>query len=91
MLPWPDYTHPLGPLNLASHLQPAFDNPPDLGPKSYVAYGRCCSGVTHCRISGHAVEIFCPTPGQCCMVSSTAGLCDALTGVRAACWAAWLA
>ena len=40
LLPFPWWMHPLGPLNLASHLE-ADDNPPDLGPKSYIAYGRC--------------------------------------------------
>lgn len=40
MLPFGDYTHPSGKLNLASHLLPS-DLRPDLGPKSYVAYGRC--------------------------------------------------
>lgn len=40
MMPWQDWTHPQGPLNLASHLEEC-DNAPDLGPKSYVAYGRC--------------------------------------------------
>ena len=55
MLPWPEYTHPQGPLNLASHLLQDLDNPPDLGPKSYVAYGRCslcsrrlCLAVSMC-------------------------------------------
>ena len=37
----PEYSHPKGPLNLLSYLK---DNSvkPDLGPKSYVAFGRCC-------------------------------------------------
>ena len=39
MLPWADYTHPQGRLNLASSLLEG-DVRPDLGPKSYVAYGR---------------------------------------------------
>lgn len=42
MLPVPDVTWPLlgtGPLNLATALLPA-DNPTDLGPKTYIAYGR---------------------------------------------------
>ena len=39
MLPYGDYTHPEGRLNLASSLLEA-DLRPDLGPKSYVAYGR---------------------------------------------------
>lgn len=36
----PEYSHPKGPLNLLSYLK---DNSvkPDLGPKSYVAFGRC--------------------------------------------------
>ena len=36
----PEYSHPKGPLNLVSYLE---DNgvKPDLGPKSYVACGRC--------------------------------------------------
>ena len=36
----PEYSHPRGPLNLVSYLE---DNSvkPDLGPKSYVAFGRC--------------------------------------------------
>lgn len=40
MLPMPEYSHPKGPLNLVSYLR---DNSvkPDLGPKSYVAFGRC--------------------------------------------------
>lgn len=40
MLPMPEYSHPRGPLNLVSYLK---DNSvkPDLGPKSYVAFGRC--------------------------------------------------
>ncbi len=40
MLPMPEYSHPKGPLNLVSYLE---DNgvKPDLGPKSYVACGRC--------------------------------------------------
>lgn len=40
MLPMPEYSHPRGPLNLVSYLK---DNgvKPDLGPKSYVAFGRC--------------------------------------------------
>ena len=56
MLPWPDYTHPLGPLNLASHLQQGFDNPPDLGPKSYVAYGRWCLWSHTLLQLCHAIE-----------------------------------
>ncbi|KAK9800742.1 hypothetical protein WJX73_003225 [Symbiochloris irregularis] len=39
MLPFQEYSHPQGCLNLASSLQRK-DVPPDLGPKSYVAYGR---------------------------------------------------
>lgn len=40
MLPMPEYTHPTaGPLNLATKL-PFWINPPDLGPKAYIAYGR---------------------------------------------------
>ena len=39
MLPWPDYTHPKGTLNLAACLLPR-DVPADIGPKSYIAYGR---------------------------------------------------
>ena len=42
LLPFLDWTHPLGPLNLASHLE-LHDNLPDLGPKSYIAYGRWAS------------------------------------------------
>lgn len=40
MLPMPEYCHPEGPLNLAGYL-PNNDVKPDLGPKSYVAFGRC--------------------------------------------------
>jgi hypothetical protein len=40
MLPLPFYTHPKeAPLNLASAM-PAWSNPTDLGPKTYVAFGR---------------------------------------------------
>ncbi|GAX77805.1 hypothetical protein CEUSTIGMA_g5248.t1 [Chlamydomonas eustigma] len=40
MLPLPFYTHPKGgPLNLAWMLPP-WSNPTDLGPKTYIAYGR---------------------------------------------------
>ena len=50
MLPLPFYTHPRkGPLNLACMLPP-WSNPTDLGPKSYVAYGRVgegCVGGAH--------------------------------------------
>ena len=41
MLPLKEVTHPAaGPLNLAVHL-PDSTLRPDLGPKSYIAYGRC--------------------------------------------------
>ena len=40
MLPLPEYCHPEGPLNLAGYLEDN-DVKPDLGPKSYVAFGRC--------------------------------------------------
>jgi lysine-specific demethylase 3 len=46
MLPVPSYTNPqlgLAPLNLASALLPR-DNPTDLGPKTYIAYGRLEEG-----------------------------------------------
>lgn len=42
MLPCPAYTHPealSGLLNLAN-LMPETANPTDLGPKTYIAYGR---------------------------------------------------
>lgn len=40
MLPLKMYTHPdCGPLNLAAYV-PACANPTDLGPKSYIAFGR---------------------------------------------------
>ena len=39
MLPMPEYTHPEGPLNMVGFLQPG-DQRPDLGPKSYIAFGR---------------------------------------------------
>jgi hypothetical protein len=40
MLPLPEYCHPEGALNLAGYLADN-DVKPDLGPKSYVAFGRC--------------------------------------------------
>jgi lysine-specific demethylase 3 len=40
MLPLKEYTHQAGPLNLAAAL-PRTAIKPDLGPKSYIAYGRC--------------------------------------------------
>jgi hypothetical protein len=44
----PVYTHPsslkTGVLNLANHL-PWYANKPDLGPKGYIAYGRCERGL----------------------------------------------
>jgi hypothetical protein len=45
MLPMPEYTHTQGPLNLVSYLK---DNSvkPDLGPKSYVAFGRYILSIT---------------------------------------------
>lgn len=39
MLPMPEYTHPDGELNMVSFLQEN-DVKPDLGPKTYVAFGR---------------------------------------------------
>ena len=42
MLPMPEYTHPDSPMNMVSHLQ-LNDIQPDLGPKTYVATGRCCT------------------------------------------------
>lgn len=39
MLPFPEYTHPDGQLNVASHLAQDLVKP-DLGPKSYIATGR---------------------------------------------------
>ena len=46
MLPLKELTHPLAaPLNLATHL-PDTTRQPDLGPKSYIAYGRCKRIVT---------------------------------------------
>jgi len=43
MLPLKEYTHPrAGPLNLAAQL-PQTALPPDLGPKSYIAFGRCAA------------------------------------------------
>ena len=41
MLPMPEYTHPDSPMNMVSHLKQN-DIQPDLGPKTYVATGRCC-------------------------------------------------
>lgn len=42
MLPLKEYTHPTaGPLNLAAQLPEQGAVKPDLGPKSYIAYGRC--------------------------------------------------
>lgn len=41
-LPFPDYTHRSGSLNLVSHLPEHFVRP-DLGPKMYVAYGSALS------------------------------------------------
>ena len=40
MVPLKEYTHQAGPLNLAGALPPSAIKP-DLGPKSYIAYGRC--------------------------------------------------
>ncbi len=45
MLPMPEYTHPEGTLNMVSFLKKG-DIRPDLGPKTYVAFGRCAT-VTH--------------------------------------------
>ena len=39
MLPMPEYTHPEGTLNMVSFLHED-DIKPDLGPKTYVAFGR---------------------------------------------------
>jgi len=41
-VPFPEYTHPDGQLNVASHLATDLVKP-DLGPKSYIATGRCQS------------------------------------------------
>ncbi|BDA51374.1 probable lysine-specific demethylase 3A at C-terminar half [Coccomyxa sp. Obi] len=70
MLPMPEYSHPKGPLNLLSYLK---DNSvkPDLGPKSYVAFGRVKEheghgdSVTklHCDLSD-AVNIICHVAGN---------------------------
>ncbi|CAL8468356.1 g7896 [Coccomyxa elongata] len=70
MLPMPEYSHPRGPLNLVSYLK---DNSvkPDLGPKSYVAFGRVREhagdgdSVTklHCDLSD-AVNLMCHMAGQ---------------------------
>ncbi|CAL8466277.1 g5813 [Coccomyxa elongata] len=70
MLPMPEYSHPTGPLNLLSYLK---DNSvkPDLGPKSYVAFGRVKEheghgdSVTklHCDLSD-AVNIICHVAGN---------------------------
>ena len=38
-LPFPEYTHPAGPLNVTSHLHSDLVKPA-LGPKSYIATGR---------------------------------------------------
>lgn len=47
MVPLKEYTHPTaGPLNLAAQL-PKEAIKPDLGPKSYIAYGRCASACPH--------------------------------------------
>lgn len=42
MVPLKEYTHQAGPLNLAGALPPSAIKP-DLGPKSYIAYGRCAA------------------------------------------------
>lgn len=48
MLPLREYTHPTaGPLNLAASLPPTAIKP-DLGPKSYIAYGRCAAALSLC-------------------------------------------
>ncbi|BDA43691.1 probable lysine-specific demethylase 3B at C-terminar half [Coccomyxa sp. Obi] len=70
MLPMPEYSHPRGPLNLVSYLE---DNSvkPDLGPKSYVAFGRVREhagdgdSVTklHCDLSD-AVNLMCHVAGE---------------------------
>lgn len=42
MLPLPHVMHPEGgPLNLAVHMMAELSTPSDLGPKSYIACGRC--------------------------------------------------
>ena len=69
MLPWPEYTHPQGPLNLASHLQKDFDNPPDLGPKSYVAYGRHAPPTHPLALSRNTSE-----GARCCLASQMGGV-----------------
>lgn len=45
-LPFPEYTHPDGQLNVASHLATDLVKP-DLGPKSYIATGRYCTSFLH--------------------------------------------
>ena len=58
MLPMPEYTHPEGTLNMVSFLKEG-DVRPDLGPKTYVAFGRCALALTCARM--------CTTcAGPCC-------------------------
>ena len=44
-LPFPEYTHPEGSLNVANYLNVDLIKP-DLGPKSYIATGRCAASST---------------------------------------------
>ena len=53
MLPMPEYTHPDSPMNMVSHLE-LTDVKPDLGPKTYVATGRCCTQCC-CRAGSAAI------------------------------------
>jgi hypothetical protein len=56
MVPLKEYTQQAGPLNLAAALPPSAIKP-DLGPKSYIAYGRCaaacCFAVLLCACYNH--------------------------------------
>ena len=52
MLPMPEYTHPDGTLNMVSFLEEG-DVKPDLGPKTYVAFGRWAVALTW----GHVLHV----------------------------------
>ena len=57
MLPLPMYTQPYhAPLNLAT-MMPAWSNPTDLGPKTYIAYGQVRALRYGCCGAGAAVRV----------------------------------